>query len=653
VSADRLAIYVLLLGVFVAIPAHAQEAEILTVIPSTNPDASLPEASSQEAMPAPAEPPPRSFSFDRQPSASENLPTDAPRAAERGFFDSVFSTITGGPGFLLSDTKERDEGAAPAVPPMQEMPSPPASAAEAGVALPDVKAIVSPPGDAGVAGAPDPIAASGSVAKPQADSAAAAQVAADAIVLPLANDLAGHSEDKSAKSAFDVEGTFLRSLINEAALLPLDVNGVAGDVVESIGMEDAVVFALKNNFEAKASDSKRKSAYWEKIAAYSRYGPTVDVKLSNGTEKSSPSAYNDIYGNRVMNDKHSRRDRVFSVRQPIVDLAVIADIISSANKEDLAEQEDRDAREGIAYDTVSVYLRLMQARVAVHLSEQYRGYLEGLSSRMAARVAGGGATEGDLERIKARATQAESARIEAVGDYETNLAEFKRLTQITPAQLKIPAVVVPRIPSDVSVALDGAIQSNPAYIASLLKVGIASSARDASYAKIAPTLALEYSDTYAYNAGGAAKGNPVDGVFPDQQDKRLMLVAHWVLNGGVEIAEGITGAEKKRQAHYNSQDARSRVEQSIRTSYNAINAANQRMAVLQRGVDSNSKVVVEFEDQYKNGSRSVFELLDAHEQLYAARLNLMRVAIAKAQASYQVRRQMGGLLNTLVAQQTE
>lgn len=470
------------------------------------------------------------------------------------------------------------------------------------------------------------------------------QATAPALKLPPATNA-------NAALSSGQDGAFMRSLGGAEGLISLDVsNGVPADIIDPIQLDEAVGFALKNNFEAKASKSKLKSAYWEKIGAYSQYVPSLDFKYATGQENSAPASYNDRFGNRVLKDDHNRRDRTFAVRQPLIDLGVISDIVTSASKEDVAEQEDRDAREGVAYDTVNAYLKLVQARIAVQLADQYRGYLDNLSGRMQARVAGGGATAGDLERIKGRSAQAEAARIEAIGDYESNLAEFRRLTQVSPAQLRIPTVIAPEVPADVTTAVEHALADNPIYIASVLKAKVAKNSRDHSFAKTAPKLSLEYSDTYVYNAGGAARGNPVDGTYPTQQDKRLMLMAHWTLNGGIELTEGMAGVEKAREANYRSLDARARIEQGIRTSYNAINAANRRISVLQQGLAANTKVVAEFEDQYKNGSRSIFELLDAHEQLYSSRLNLMRLAIAKAQASYQVRRQMGDLLPTLVGQ---
>lgn len=446
---------------------------------------------------------------------------------------------------------------------------------------------------------------------------------------------------------------FKQFLAETKGIVALNVSEYAqtANVAEPIRLDEAVAFALKNNLEVKAADSRTKSAALEKITAYSRFLPALDVKFSKGSEESAPASYNDSFGNRVLDDKHTRRDRTFSVRQPLIDLEVVADIITSADKETLAHTQERDDRDGIAYDTVNMYLKLLQARISVQLADQYRTHLDELSERMKARLEGGGATIGDLERIKGHANLAEVARAEALGEYESSLAEFRRLTQITPAQLQVSEVLVPEVPKSLDDAVKNALKNNPSYIASQNKLDIANSTRNSAFAKIAPKVSLEYSDTYSYNAGGAAKGNPVDGVYPDQQDKRLLLVAHWTLNGGLEVAGGITASEKSKEAHFRSLDARSRIEEGMRASYNAINAANQRIAILQKGVESNEKVVHEFEDQYKNGSRSIFELLDAHSQLYSNRVNLMRIEIARALSAYQVRRQMGDLLVALIEQE--
>lgn len=457
------------------------------------------------------------------------------------------------------------------------------------------------------------------------------------------------TRDASADAAREV--AFMESLNgSQSDLITLDIAapGMTPDISGSVSMPEAVAFALKNNFSALAAAAKTKQTYWEKIGSYSQYGPSIEYNWANGRERSEPSAYNDPSGNRVLDDSHSRTDTTLSVRQPLIDLSVIADILTSHNTEDAAKDDQRDVREGLAYDTINVYLKLLQARLSIQLADEYKGYLDDLSSRMKARVEGGGATAGDLDRIRGRASNAESARIEAVGEYESDLAEFQRLTQITPAQLKIPDRLMPEIPDNVQVALDRAVAANPAYLSSIDKSKAAINTRNKSFADLAPKLSVEYSHVNTWDAGGAAKGDPIDGVYPTQNDERVMLVAHWALYGGTQLASGAANVQRAYESRFQSWDTRSRLEQSIRTSYNAISSAVSRTDTLRNGIEANARVVKEFEDQYKNGGRSLFELLDAHEQLYNSRLNMMRTTIAKAQAAYQVRRQMGELVAAIM-----
>ena len=127
-----------------------------------------------------------------------------------------------------------------------------------------------------------------------------------------------------------------------------------------------------------------------------------------------------------------------------------------------------------------------------------------------------------------------------------------------------------------------------------------------------------------------------------------MLVAQWSMNGGTAITSGYSGAAKEREMNLHALDMRGHIEQGIMAGYTAINAAQKRQDVMQKTVEANERVVTGFEEQFKFGSRSLFDLLDAYEQLYNSRLNLMRVTIAKAKAAYQVRRLMGELIPSIV-----
>lgn len=458
----------------------------------------------------------------------------------------------------------------------------------------------------------------------------------------------------TALSATLSDADFLKQLAgsNGAVALNVPEAQAAPNLDAPISLDEAVAFALKNNFEVLASEEKLRGAYWDKIGAYAQYGPSVEFSIASGAERSKPASFNDASGTRVLNDIHHRRDRNWSVRQPLIDLGVIADILTAREKQGMAQEDHRDVRETVAQDTVSVFLKLIQARLAIQLADQYKQYLDDLGTRMTARVEGGGATSADADRINGRAAMAAAARIEALGNYETELAEFHRLTKVMPWQITIPDILVPTIPGSATEALDRAVRNNPSYMSGLRKIDTAAGDRNKSLATLLPKVSVQYSKNYSYNAGGAAGGNPVDGVYPSQSNEAVMVVAQWALYSGTAVTGAMAGAAKTREMRLRAQDALSRIEQGIRANYTAINAALARRAVLQKTVEANQRVVEGFEAQYQEGSRTLFDLLDAHEQLYNAKLNLMRVVVAQAQAAYQIKRQMGDLVPSLIKTKT-
>jgi Outer membrane efflux protein len=193
-----------------------------------------------------------------------------------------------------------------------------------------------------------------------------------------------------------------------------------------------------------------------------------------------------------------------------------------------------------------------------------------------------------------------------------------------------------------------AYQSNPSYLSSLKKIELAKLDAAKFGVEMLPEISGQYTSTYVYNSGGSAKGNPIDGVYPSQRTDLMLLVAKWELHPTTSVPGGLSGLAKIRQMDYLSRDIKTRIQQGVKASYTALGAAEKRKEALRESVLANQRVVESFEVQYQEGGRPLFDLLDAYEQLYNAQLNLMRVIMANARASYQVRKQMGELIPSVI-----
>ena len=428
-----------------------------------------------------------------------------------------------------------------------------------------------------------------------------------------------------------------------------EVSSLRPDIMEPIDMEEAVSIALRNNFEIQASGAMADGAKWDRLGAYLQYFPSLEYTNASGAEKSMPGSYNGPDGKRIDETTHHRQDRSLFVRQPLIDMAVVADIMKSKSNVSVAEAEKLDAQESTAYSTVSVFLQLIQAKKLIEISDEYQRRLNELRQRMQARFDDGGATNADLNRIQSRISVAEAARLEALGSYGINLSEFKRLTEVVPARFEIPRKLVPETPANIQEALDKAIKANPSYLGSLKRIDIAKNDRNKSFSGILPKLSVEYSNVFNYNAGGAAHGNPIDGLYPTQRDSRVMLVARWSLTGGTAVTSGLAGAAKVREMNFKAQDVRARIEEAMHVGFDSLSTNRKRIAVLKETYKTDKKVVEETEERFMQGANgSLFEILDGYDRLHNTKIELVRAVFAEAVTSYQIRLQMGELVGAVL-----
>jgi outer membrane protein, adhesin transport system len=258
-----------------------------------------------------------------------------------------------------------------------------------------------------------------------------------------------------------------------------------------------------------------------------------------------------------------------SLSQPLVDLSLISDILLRHKSQKAVDLEAVGTRKRVALQTIVAYYKIIQARLFMRFSEEYKGRLDNLNQLMTSRVEGGGAAQADLDRIKARSVAAQSAIIETKSEFDAALDEFRRLTGVTPLQLQIPASLLPDVPENLEIALNRAIKANPEYRLSLAQAEVQEAESDKAYSRFLPKVTFELTKTRTWNAGGAALGNPAaggDDIFPYQNEKRAMVVTSWTFSGGTEITQGLATGAKARDAEYKAQDTRARVEETVRCS---------------------------------------------------------------------------------------
>jgi adhesin transport system outer membrane protein len=418
--------------------------------------------------------------------------------------------------------------------------------------------------------------------------------------------------------------------------------------VEVLRADEAVAFALKHNFEVASSRQKKIGARWEEVGAVGQFFPKAEFSRGIGKQRSTPAGFNQN-NIRVPDNSHHYKERIWSVTQPIIDLSLISDLLARHNLASSAAAEEQGTRERVALDTVKSYYRLIMYSLTMSFAAEYQKQLDGLTGRMEARVSGGGAAQAELDRIKARSLLVESSIIDAQNNLESTLFEFRRLTGVDARYLTIPSNYLPFVPSNVDDIVRRAVEGNPEFLTSIYRANAAEFDIATFLNRSLPKLQFQISSTRTYNSGGSALDFEATdgGPFAYQNEKKAMMVLSWAFNPTVDIPQTFAGYAKSREEFYKSVDIRKRVEEATRASFSALRTANTRISPMLEAVQASGKVVDAFELQYQDANRSVLDLLDAYERLFQAKRDLVAIMTTEAMAGYQLRRQMGDIVNAV------
>jgi len=482
-------------------------------------------------------------------------------------------------------------------------------------------------------------------------------------------------EEKAARAQRGHERSMMLAKLQgtEEVELEADPNNPPS-VTEPVRLNEAVAFALQNNYDYQATKAKTAAGRWEYIGGYAQYLPTITYEHKTGSEHSAPGsyqepAYNGATASRTVGvNTHHYRSRSTSIHQPLIDPTVIADILARKDSFEAVKSDELGAREKTAYDTIASFMRVTQSRLMIRFAETYKANLDKLAQRMKDRVSGGGAPGVELDRITARSTTAKSAIIEAHSEYQAAITEFRRLTGISPLKLALPESLMPTVPDSIEEVLDRTVKHNPDYLAANQRAEATLSEMRKSFATLLPKFSLEVSDTRTWNAGGVANtpgsvctlssatlypNNSTACTYPYANTRQVLGTLTWQLNGGTDITNGMSYRERARAASFSATDTRQKLEESARVGYDALNAAVGRIDAVRRASEANTKVAVSFEEQYLAGSRQLLDLLDAYERLYTSQTELTRLLVAESTASYLVRRQMGDLVSAILSSDEE
>lgn len=395
-------------------------------------------------------------------------------------------------------------------------------------------------------------------------------------------------------------------------------------------LTDAIIASLKGNPEIQISLAQQDDARYAVNEARAAYLPRIDVTGGWGREfaRNVPQAATQRF----------RSEATVSLNQNLWDFGVtINDIKRARASYRSAQWGTRERIEAISYDIANAYLGVLLQQNLVALAEGEIASVKKILRIVTVQKDLGLTTPADVERAQTRLDNVRSQLLDRQSALEQARNAYKRLTDHMPLRAaEVPAAGA-ALPESADVAVDLIDTRSPRLAQAVEDRRSLDKQYDSQADTALPRLGLTIASDYRQDVLGAT-GRAIDA-------RAMVTFSYRLYNGGAATATKRRIAARLRQADYELDRRRREVEQDIRVDYASLGAAREKIATIEAEISSAQRVADLYKQQFRGGRRTVFDLLDAEQLLFAAKAKQIANQIALRAAEYRVLQKLGGLFD--------
>ena len=478
--------------------------------------------------------------------------------------------------------------------------------------------------------------AAGSAAAPEMVAVAAAPSQAS---VPAPAAPAGATEPAPTAPAGSAQGA-------EAVVAPAPVNNPAlveaiadvdkptsfdppADATESL--RNAIIAALKDNPDIQIALARQDDARYGVDEARAGYLPHLDLQAGWGRET--------VRQGSGARSQAFRTEGSLTLSQNVWDFGVtINDIKRARATYRSAQWATREQIEGISYDITNSYLGVLAQQQLLALTEQEIAATKKILRIVTVQKDLGLTTPADVGRAQTRLENVQSQLLDRKSQLEQARNAYKRLTNHLPARV----VDLPPGAGTLPETADAAVEMIDTHSPRLAQAVQDRRSLDKQYDSQTGSL-------FFPRIGVMVQGNykhDVMGLTGRADDARAMVTMSYKLfNGGADRAVRRRIGARLREADYELDRRRREVEQDIRIDYESLRAARDKIATIDAEIESATRVADLYRQQFREGRRTVFDLLDSQQVLFAAQANRINNGVALRAAEYRVLQKLGGLFD--------
>ncbi len=287
----------------------------------------------------------------------------------------------------------------------------------------------------------------------------------------------------------------------------------------------------------------------------------------------------------------------------------------------------------VLLETVRVYTAVVRDRRLLELARQNELGLRDLLAAARDRYRFGEVTRTDVAQAETRYSGGIASRAAAEGALAVSSADFTRTVGLPAEDLADPAPA-PDLPATEQAALGG-VEQNPAVTTAQNELEATREGVDVALADLRPRLSVNGQIGYVSEPSVTVNS---------QSD--LVLGATLTVplyQGGGEYASVRQAKQVLMQRRYDLDDARRAVARDIKAAWQALQTATTRIRSLETQARAAEIALEGVRQEALIGARTVLDVLDAEQELVAARADLARARSDQVLAGYALRAAAGTL----------
>ncbi|MFO1243123.1 MAG: TolC family outer membrane protein [Rickettsiales bacterium] len=383
-------------------------------------------------------------------------------------------------------------------------------------------------------------------------------------------------------------------------------------VVPSTGADSfsqALIATYQSNPRIKAQQ-KALTALDENVSqAHSGWLPSAEANYSNGRQRLRTNDQKWNYGNK--------ETRGLTVVQPVFQGGETIAQTSRAENLVYAGREDlRNTEQQVLLDAITAYMDVLRDQSVLDLSRNNEEVLKKQLQASRERFDVGEVTKTDVAQSEARLSRADSDTIQALGSLRVSEANFERVVGHRPNNIMVPQSY-PAVPRSLDEALKIGQDNSPTVKSASYRQLSTEDEVDINVARILPDINLRGSMSRDNDAG-------TNGDFDFDEDSVLMTVRVPLYQSGAEYSRIRQSKETASQRKFDLLNAKDENRQEVTQAWENLQTAIATIRSQQDSIRAAEVALDGVKQEHLYGTRTVLDVLDAEQELFVARVNLVR-----------------------------